>query len=120
MRISPMLVAIVTTGFLACSAIAASWIAKSSSFITIFLRKLIPTQGWGSGSVSQKFVGATLCGCPFGGQARKPAPTSMRRLNDTDPLPSMEFGSPLRYGYGQFDYLRKEPLCRATKNLRES
>jgi isocitrate lyase len=30
------------------------------------------------GSVSPKFV-ATLCGCPFGGQARRPAPTSTRR-----------------------------------------
>ena len=25
-----------------------------------------------SGSVSPKFVGATLCGCPFGGQTRSP------------------------------------------------
>ena len=28
----------------------------------------------GTGSVSPRFVGATLCGCPFGGQARGPVP----------------------------------------------
>ena len=33
----------------------------------------------GSGSVSPKLVEATLCGCPFGGQARRPAFTPMRR-----------------------------------------
>src|SRR3990170_4088121 len=38
----------------------------------------------GSGSVWPKFVGATLCGCPFGGQARRPAPTS---LNSDRTLP---------------------------------
>ena len=34
----------------------------------------------GSGSVLPKFVGATLCGCPFGGQARRLAPTAFIRL----------------------------------------
>jgi hypothetical protein len=44
------------------------------SAIRIFLNKKR-----GSGSVSPKFIGATLCSCPFGGQARRPVPTSMRR-----------------------------------------